>query len=56
MRKPGSDDDEVLITEIATGREVARLGGHTGNIFAVAFSDVYVRLCAQGVWHDWRII
>ena len=22
----------------------------------VAFSDVYVRLCAMGVWHDWRII
>ncbi|HSR98656.1 MAG TPA: protein kinase [Kofleriaceae bacterium] len=34
----GSDDDEVLVTEIATGREVARLPGHSGNIFAVAFS------------------
>jgi hypothetical protein len=26
------------------------------SLFAVAFADVYVRLCAQGVWHDWRII
>jgi len=21
----------------------------------VAFSDLYVRLCATGVWTDWRI-
>jgi WD40 repeat protein len=34
----GSDDDDVLVTEIATGREVARLGGHSGGIYAVAFS------------------
>jgi WD40 repeat protein/tRNA A-37 threonylcarbamoyl transferase component Bud32 len=34
----GSDDDEVLVTEAATGRELARLGGHTGNVYAVAFS------------------
>jgi hypothetical protein len=26
------------------------------SLFAVAFSDVYVRLCASGVWHDWRIV
>jgi WD40 repeat protein len=34
----GSDDDEILVTELATGREVARLPGHTGNVYAVAFS------------------
>ncbi len=21
----------------------------------VGFSDLYVRMCAMGVWHDWRI-
>jgi len=21
----------------------------------VAFSDLYVRLCATGVWNDWRL-
>ena len=26
------------------------------SLFWVAFSDVYVRLCAHGVWTDWRII
>jgi hypothetical protein len=26
------------------------------SLFWVAFSDVYVRLCAMGVWSDWRII
>jgi hypothetical protein len=26
------------------------------SLFWVAFSDIYVRLCAAGVWHDWRII
>lgn len=25
------------------------------SLFWVAFSDVYVRLCAMGVWHDWRL-
>src|SRR5262245_51677227 len=25
------------------------------SLFWVAFADVYVRLCAMGVWHDWRI-
>ena len=26
------------------------------SLFWVAFSDVYVRLCALGVWTDWRIL
>ncbi|HEX3152471.1 MAG TPA: hypothetical protein VHR66_30635 [Gemmataceae bacterium] len=26
------------------------------SLFWVGFSDVYVRLCASGVWTDWRII
>jgi WD40 repeat protein len=34
----GSNDDDVLVTEIATGREIARLAGHTGDVYAVAFS------------------
>ncbi|HWE04804.1 MAG TPA: hypothetical protein VG326_20530 [Tepidisphaeraceae bacterium] len=25
------------------------------SLFSVAFADVYVRLCAMGIWHDWRI-
>ncbi|HZT21988.1 MAG TPA: succinate dehydrogenase [Verrucomicrobiae bacterium] len=25
------------------------------SLFWVGFTDVYVRLCAMGVWHDWRI-
>jgi hypothetical protein len=25
------------------------------SLFWVAFSDLYVRLCALGIWHDWRI-
>jgi hypothetical protein len=25
------------------------------SLFWVAFSDVYVRLCATGVWTDWRL-
>ena len=24
------------------------------SLFWVAFTDVYVRLCSMGVWHDWR--
>jgi hypothetical protein len=24
-------------------------------MFFVGFADLYVRLCAMGVWHDWRI-
>jgi hypothetical protein len=26
------------------------------SLFSVAFSDLYVRLCAMGVWTDWRIL
>lgn len=26
------------------------------SLFWVAFSDVYVRLCSMGIWHDWRIL
>ncbi len=26
------------------------------SLFWVGFTDVYVRLCAMGIWHDWRII
>jgi hypothetical protein len=26
------------------------------SLFWVAFTDIYVRLCATGVWHDWRIL
>ena len=25
------------------------------SLFWVGFSDVYVRLCAMGIWHDWRV-
>ena len=25
------------------------------SLVSVAFSDLYVRLCAMGIWHDWRI-
>jgi hypothetical protein len=25
------------------------------SLFFVAFSDVYIRLCSMGLWHDWRI-
>jgi hypothetical protein len=26
------------------------------SLFTVGFSDVYIRLCSMGIWHDWRII
>lgn len=26
------------------------------SLFSVAFADIYVRLCAMGIWTDWRII
>ena len=26
------------------------------SLIMVAFSDVYIRLCAMGIWHDWRIV
>lgn len=25
------------------------------SLFWVGFTDIYVRLCAMGIWHDWRI-
>jgi hypothetical protein len=25
------------------------------SLFIVGFSDLYVRLCSMGIWHDWRI-
>ncbi len=26
------------------------------SMFYVGFADLYVRLCAMGIWHDWRIL
>jgi hypothetical protein len=26
------------------------------SLIGVAFSDLYVRMCSMGIWHDWRII
>jgi hypothetical protein len=26
------------------------------SLFWVGFSDFYVRMCAMGIWHDWRIL
>jgi hypothetical protein len=26
------------------------------SLFSVGFSDLYIRLCAVGIWHDWRIL
>jgi len=26
------------------------------SLFWVAFSDLYVRLCSMGIWHDWKIL
>ena len=26
------------------------------SLISVAFCDVYVRLCAMGIWHDFRIL
>jgi hypothetical protein len=25
------------------------------SLFTVGFSDLYIRLCSMGIWHDWRI-
>jgi hypothetical protein len=25
------------------------------SLCSVGFSDVYIRLCSMGIWHDWRI-
>jgi hypothetical protein len=26
------------------------------SLISVGFSDIYIRLCAMGIWHDWRIL
>lgn len=26
------------------------------SLFTVGFSDLYIRLCSMGIWHDWRIL
>jgi hypothetical protein len=26
------------------------------SLIGVAFSDLYVRMCSMGIWHDWRIL
>ncbi len=26
------------------------------SLFSVGFTDVYIRLCSMGIWHDWRIL
>ena len=26
------------------------------SLFSVGLTDVYVRLCSMGIWHDWRIL
>ena len=26
------------------------------SLFWVAFTDIYVRLCAMGIWRDWRLM
>jgi hypothetical protein len=26
------------------------------SLFWVGFTDIYVRLCSMGVWHDWRLL
>ena len=26
------------------------------SLFWVGFTDLYVRLCSMGIWHDWKII
>jgi hypothetical protein len=26
------------------------------SLFSVAFTDLYVRMCSMGIWHDWRIL
>ena len=25
------------------------------SLFSVGFSDLYVRMCSMGIWHDWRL-
>ena len=26
------------------------------SLISVAFSDLYIRMCSMGIWHDWRIL
>jgi hypothetical protein len=26
------------------------------SLFWVGFTDIYIRMCAMGIWHDWRIL
>jgi hypothetical protein len=26
------------------------------SLIGVAFADLYVRMCAMGIWRDWRIV
>lgn len=26
------------------------------SLIGVAFTDIYVRMCSMGIWHDWRIL
>src|SRR5438552_3728035 len=26
------------------------------SLFSVGFSDLYIRMCSMGIWHDWRIV
>jgi hypothetical protein len=26
------------------------------SLFSVMFADLYIRLCAMGIWHDWRFL
>jgi hypothetical protein len=26
------------------------------SLFSVGFSDLYIRLCSMGIWHDWRLL
>src|SRR5207248_10990726 len=26
------------------------------SLIVVAFADLYIRMCAMGIWHDWRIL
>ena len=61
-------NNTVTITD-SSGRPARRLAydcvsclnrGHMrwawASLVWVAFSDLYVRLCAMGVWTDWRIL
>ena len=26
------------------------------SLISVGFADLYIRMCAMGIWHDWRIL